>query len=118
MSTDSFKCTIHYIRWQVEKHRGTSIVREGDGLLDPLHFPQSERCECHVRDYGKRLLRCLLINFFQTNMSEVKPDGGQVKEEDPKKEETPEVEIPADLVSPEDKEKAPKSMLCILWMMK
>lgn len=51
-------------------------------------------------------------------MSEVKPDGGQVKEEDPKKEETPEVEIPADLVSPEDKEKAPKSMLCILWMMK
>ncbi|KAK8822238.1 hypothetical protein WA577_005402 [Blastocystis sp. JDR] len=41
-------------------------------------------------------------------MSEVKPDSSQVKEEETKKEEAPEVEIPADLVSPEDKEKAPK----------
>lgn len=50
-------------------------------------------------------------------MSEVKPDSSQVKEEETKKEEAPEVEIPADLVSPEDKEKAPRSVMYGIGMM-
>lgn len=44
-------------------------------------------------------------------MSESTSDVKPKQDEEPKKEETPEVEIPADLVSPEDKEKAPKSWL-------
>ena len=59
----------------------------------------------------------MLITFFQREMSEVKPDSSQVKEEETKKEEAPEVEIPADLVSPEDKEKATKSVMYGIGMM-
>lgn len=46
---------------------------------------------------------------IQIGMSESTSDVKPKQDEEPKKEETPEVEIPADLVSPEDKEKAPKS---------
>lgn len=46
---------------------------------------------------------------IQNGMSESTSDVKPKQDEEPKKEETPEVEIPADLVSPEDKEKAPKS---------
>lgn len=48
---------------------------------------------------------------FRIVMSESTSDVKPKQDEEPKKEETPEVEIPADLVSPEDKEKAPKSWL-------